>query len=144
MAEILGIGATHYPPGLVPEEHKPWPLARMLHTDRRIPERMRDPENWPEPMRLEWGDDEGIRTFFGGCCADVDDAIGGGGDLPFRGWGNVDAPGLAVEDVHAVADLSEAFTVHRNVALAGDEDEPADGLVARALLRALDDHGQLL
>ena len=60
MAEILGIGATHYPPGLVPEEYKPWPLARMLHTDRRIPERMRDPANWPEPMRAEWGDDEGI------------------------------------------------------------------------------------
>jgi len=60
MAEILGIGATHYPPGMVPEEYKPWPLARMLHTDRRIPERMRDPANWPEPMRQEWGDDEGI------------------------------------------------------------------------------------
>src|SRR6185295_17869540 len=60
MAEILGVGATHYPPGMVPEEHKPWPLARMLQTDRRIPERMRDPANWPEPMRKEWGDDEGI------------------------------------------------------------------------------------
>jgi len=60
MAEILGIGATHYPPGLVPEEYKPWPLARMLNTDRRIPERMRDPSNWPEPMRREWGEDEGI------------------------------------------------------------------------------------
>jgi len=60
MAEILGIGATHYPPGLVPEELKPWPLARMLTTDRRIPERLRDPANWPEPMRKEWGDDEGI------------------------------------------------------------------------------------
>ena len=34
MGDILGIGATHYPPGLVPDEHKPWPLARMLHTDR--------------------------------------------------------------------------------------------------------------
>jgi hypothetical protein len=60
MAEILGIGATHYPPGLVPEEYKPWPLARMLAGDRRIPERLRDPANWPEPMRREWGDDEGI------------------------------------------------------------------------------------
>jgi len=60
MAEILGIGATHYPPGLVPDELKPWPLARMLNTDRRIPERLRDPANWPEPMRREWGDDEGI------------------------------------------------------------------------------------
>ena len=62
MAEILGIGATHYPPGLVPDENKGWPLARMLHTDPRIPERMRDPANWPEPMRVEWGDDEGITS----------------------------------------------------------------------------------
>ncbi len=23
------IGATHYPPGLVPDEYKPWPLAQM-------------------------------------------------------------------------------------------------------------------
>ncbi len=60
MAEILGIGVTHYPAALIPEEHKPWPLARMLHSDRRIPEHMRDPANWPEPMRKEWGDDEGI------------------------------------------------------------------------------------
>ena len=60
MAEILGIGTTHYPPGLVPSEHKPWPLARMLHTDPRIPEPMRDPRNWPEPMQAEWGDDEGV------------------------------------------------------------------------------------
>lgn len=60
MAEILGIGATHYPPGMVPDEYKPWPLAHMLHNDRRIPERMRDPANWPEPMRAEWGNDEGI------------------------------------------------------------------------------------
>ena len=36
MADILGIGTTHYPPGLVPDELKPWPLARMLHTDPRI------------------------------------------------------------------------------------------------------------
>ncbi len=60
MGEILGIGATHYPPGLVPDEYKPWPLARMLQTDPRIPSHLKDPANWPEPMRLEWGDDEGI------------------------------------------------------------------------------------
>ena len=60
MGEILGIGATHYPPGLVPDEYKPWPLARMLHSDPRIPEHLKDPANWPEPMRQEWGDDEGI------------------------------------------------------------------------------------
>src|SRR4029078_8007510 len=59
-AEIFGMGATHHPPGLVPEEYKPWPLARMLNTDRRIPERMRDSSNWPEPRRREWREDEGI------------------------------------------------------------------------------------
>jgi hypothetical protein len=61
MGEILGVGATHYPPGLVPDEYKPWPLARMLKTDR-IPEKMKNPDNWPEPMRKEWGADEGITS----------------------------------------------------------------------------------
>jgi hypothetical protein len=60
MGEILGVGATHYPPGLVPDEYKPWPLARMLQSDPRIPPHLKDPANWPEPMRREWGDDEGI------------------------------------------------------------------------------------
>ena len=59
MAEILGVGATHYPPGLVPDEYKPWPLTRMLKTDR-IPAAMKDPANWPPEMQAEWGDDEGV------------------------------------------------------------------------------------
>ena len=42
MGDILGIGTTHYPPGLVPDEYKPWPLARMLHTDPRIPPHLKD------------------------------------------------------------------------------------------------------
>ena len=63
MGDILGIGTTHYPPGLVPDEYKPWPLARMLHTDPRIPTHLKDPANWPEPMRAEWGNDEGITAF---------------------------------------------------------------------------------
>jgi len=62
MGEILGVGATHYPPGLVPDEYKPWPLARMLQHDKRIPAEMKDPANWPEEMRKEWGDDEGITS----------------------------------------------------------------------------------
>ena len=63
MGEILGIGTTHYPPGLVPDEYKPWPLARMLHSDPRIPDHLRHPASWPEPMRAEWGNDEGITSF---------------------------------------------------------------------------------
>jgi hypothetical protein len=62
MGQILGIGATHYPPGLVPDEYKPWPLARMLQSDERIPAHLKDPANWPEPMRQEWGDDEGVTS----------------------------------------------------------------------------------
>ena len=62
MGEILGVGATHYPPGLVLDEYKPWPLARMLQSDERIPPHLKDPANWPEEMRLEWGDDEGITS----------------------------------------------------------------------------------
>ena len=36
MGEILGVGATHYPPGLVPDEYKPWPLARILRKPSKI------------------------------------------------------------------------------------------------------------
>src|SRR5207249_1799280 len=63
MGDILGIGTTHYPPGLVPDELKPWPLARMLQSDPRIPAHLKDPASWPEPMRAEWGNDEGISAF---------------------------------------------------------------------------------
>jgi hypothetical protein len=35
----------------------------MLKTDPRIPEHLRNPSNWPVPMRAEWGDDEGITAF---------------------------------------------------------------------------------
>ncbi len=62
MAEILGIGCTHYPPGLVPDQYKPWPLSYQLAHDPRVPERLKDPANWPAPMRAEWGDDEGITS----------------------------------------------------------------------------------
>lgn len=55
MAEIPGVGATHYPPDLVPDDYKPWPLARMLKGDR-ISEHIKNPANWPEPVRKEWGD----------------------------------------------------------------------------------------
>ena len=62
MGEILGIGATHYPSGLVTDEYKPWPLARMLQGDR-IPDYMKDPANWPEPIRQEWGQQEVLNWF---------------------------------------------------------------------------------
>jgi hypothetical protein len=60
MAELLGIGCTHYPPGLVPDEHRPWPLPFQLRSDPRIPASLRDPRNWPPDMQVEWGADEGM------------------------------------------------------------------------------------
>jgi hypothetical protein len=59
MGEILGIGMTHYPAALAPDHCRGWPLARFLRAGTVIPEDKRDPATWPEPMRLEWGDDEG-------------------------------------------------------------------------------------
>ena len=62
MAEILGVGLTHAPPLTIPAEEKPWPLRHTLPNDHRVPERMKNPDNWPEPMRLEYGTDEGISS----------------------------------------------------------------------------------
>jgi len=60
LAEILGIGCTHYPPGLVPDEYCPWPLPFQLRSDPRIPEHLKDPRNWPAAMQAEWANDQGV------------------------------------------------------------------------------------
>lgn len=57
MAEILGLGITHYP-GLAPRLARPISLRRLLE-DPGLPERFRTPEGWPDEMRREWGTDEG-------------------------------------------------------------------------------------
>lgn len=57
MAEILGLGITHYP-SFLPARPGPSSLLRLLK-DPGLPERYRTPDGWPETMRREWGDDEG-------------------------------------------------------------------------------------
>ena len=57
MADILGLGITHYP-GLTPFKARPTSLLRLLQ-DTGLPERYRTPEGWPETMRREWADDAG-------------------------------------------------------------------------------------
>lgn len=58
MAEIQLLGMTHYPPF-------GWADASMsgiMHAilaDPDIPAEAKDPANWPQPMRAEWGDDGG-------------------------------------------------------------------------------------
>jgi hypothetical protein len=60
MAEIIGLGLSHYPGPLVPAEC--WP--RMLKTNvekGRIPADLyADQGRWPQPMVREWGNDEGL------------------------------------------------------------------------------------
>jgi hypothetical protein len=58
MGEILGLGVTHFPLLACRDEDMTRILRRVLQ-DPDLPERSRRPEGWPEPMRQEWGADEG-------------------------------------------------------------------------------------
>ena len=62
MGEILGVGVTHWPSLILPDEAKSWPLIRALKSDPRVPDEMKMPTNWPEPMRVEFGEDEGVTS----------------------------------------------------------------------------------
>lgn len=59
MGEILGLGITHHPGLASANENLNGPLKMVLQ-DPGLPEQYRNPENWPEPMRQEWGNDEGL------------------------------------------------------------------------------------
>jgi hypothetical protein len=62
MGDILGLGATHYPPLITPDEARAFPLVRTLRHDKRVPAAMKDPHNWPAAMRQEYGDDQGLQS----------------------------------------------------------------------------------
>ena len=55
MGEILGIGVTHYPGLIQPDEAMAGLLNRTLNSDQ-VPDALKDPARWPEPMRKEWAD----------------------------------------------------------------------------------------
>lgn len=59
MAEFLGLGLSHYPPLSMKDEDMAGLLRHAILADPSIPEREKDPANWPELMQREWGDDEG-------------------------------------------------------------------------------------
>lgn len=61
MAEILGLGVSHYPPLSMPDAQMSGILRRTL-SDPAIPAREKDPANWPAAMRAEWGADFGERA----------------------------------------------------------------------------------
>ena len=61
MAEILGLGLTHYPPLCVTDDKMAWIMERALK-DPGVPPAQLDPANWPAAMRAEWGEDRGARS----------------------------------------------------------------------------------
>src|SRR5258705_3965676 len=58
MGDILALGLTHYPPIMCHDEDMAWVLRWTLE-DPAIPAPLKDPAGWPEPMRAEWGRDDG-------------------------------------------------------------------------------------
>ncbi|HEX4998669.1 MAG TPA: extradiol ring-cleavage dioxygenase [Terriglobia bacterium] len=58
MAELLGLGMTHYPP-LAGRDERMAGILRVTLGDPAIPEDLKDPANWPPQMREEYGDDWG-------------------------------------------------------------------------------------
>lgn len=63
MGEILGLGVSHGPFVLYNEESFTGLIWRRL-ASQSTPAELHDPQNWPEPMRREWGDDEGLAAAY--------------------------------------------------------------------------------
>jgi Catalytic LigB subunit of aromatic ring-opening dioxygenase len=61
MGQILGLGVTHYPP-LIGLDQNMAGILRTVLRDPGLPERYRDPANWPAPMRQEYGYDGGTAS----------------------------------------------------------------------------------
>jgi len=59
MAEILGVGCTHRPLMLRPNEDWTF-MMRAALDDPAMPEEMKNPANWPAPLREELGNDNGL------------------------------------------------------------------------------------
>ena len=59
MGEILGIGVSHYPPlQLQPQTYAG--VLRAVLRSPLIPPEMKNPENWPEPMHVEYSNEETV------------------------------------------------------------------------------------
>ncbi len=59
MGEIMGMGSTHWPLLVQPDDANAWPFLRTLANDPRVPEELKIPTNWPEAVRVEYGEDDG-------------------------------------------------------------------------------------
>lgn len=59
MGEILGLGMTHGPQFVVPDDHMVDQFRRALKRDT-VPPEMRESSNWPTPMQEEWSTDDAL------------------------------------------------------------------------------------
>ena len=59
MATILGLGMTHYPFFLGPDENMASMFVNRLQ-DPNLPETLRTPRGWPQLLAEEWGEDQGL------------------------------------------------------------------------------------
>lgn len=54
MAEILGVGFTHYPPLMSGKPEAYAGILKGILRSPKVPEEMKDPKNWPAGMQDEW------------------------------------------------------------------------------------------
>lgn len=62
MGEVLGLGLSHYPGPLVPGRYWARMLERNVKIGRVAPALFEDKAAWPQPMREEWGSDDGAAS----------------------------------------------------------------------------------
>src|SRR5688572_11993522 len=60
MGEVLGIGCSHGPHLNMTDESMANVYFRLNLRSERTSAFWKDPANWPQPVREEWGDDEGV------------------------------------------------------------------------------------
>ena len=61
MGEILGLGCTHYPGLLLPDERMPGGFHHLL-TAPNVPASAKDRANWPDALLAELGNDAGVSS----------------------------------------------------------------------------------
>ncbi|ANQ75892.1 MULTISPECIES: extradiol ring-cleavage dioxygenase [Rhodococcus] len=64
MAEVIGLGMTHYPMLAGADTHMA-NLMKSVLKDPDIPEDRKDPDNWSALAQSEWGDDQGTTAAAG-------------------------------------------------------------------------------
>jgi hypothetical protein len=61
MGEILGLGLSHFPGFIFPDEEMAMRVKETIKSPR-VPAALKDPKNWPAAIQQEWGQDEGAAT----------------------------------------------------------------------------------